>query len=553
MLFVSGCEDEILNKEPKDAFTETAVWEDVNLAEKFILSIYLGLGYPWAGVKPWQGGTVILLDGLTDIAHGNADINGEWSFEQGNISPEFLGPFRNVWNRKYDFIRKANIALDHIDELPLEEEEKNIFKGEVKFLRARMYFDLINRWGGVPLITRVFEMDEDFTETRNNYEEIVDWIVNELDEAKNMVPNQWVDSYWGRVTKGACVALKSNVLLYANSKLHDPNTEPSGPLFDYTKDTWQEVAEAAKEVIDMPEYVLQEVDNPQDYHNIFLHPNDEMIFVQGYHNEYGIFRFHILWALAPMAWGGVNYTMPSHNLVNSFQMANGMMIDEPGSGYNPSPDSIFVNRELRFYANIYHQGSTYSGEEMNFYLPGGNMSKDGIKGGSAPQAGYTIRKLIDPTQEVGKVYGDTPWVWMRLAEMYLNYAEAQYMMGNEAEAIMYINIIRNRVKLPDITSSGNQLFKDIQHERKIELCFENHRFFDVRRWMIADETDNEDVMLLSWEKLDQNGELDPDGELTYETLVHERSFYSRMYYLPIPVEEINKSGLQQNPEYFSGN
>ena len=96
--------------------------------------------------------------------------------------------------------------------------------------------------------------------------------------------------------------------------------------------------------------------------------------------------------------------------------------------------------------------------------------------------------------------GDTPWVWLRLAELYLNYAEAQYELGHEDIARDYVNIIRNRVGLPDITSSGEELFNDIIHERQIELCFEYHRFFDVRRWMIADSADNKDDMVIVWEE-----------------------------------------------------
>ena len=157
---------------------------------------------------------------------------------------------------------------------------------------------------------------------------------------------------------------------------------------------------------------------------------------------------------------------------------------------------------------------------------------------------------MDERIDLWQDLGNTPWIWIRLATMYLNYAEAQYELGNEQEAKEYVNIIRNRVNLPDITSSGEELFSDIQHERRIELVFENQRFFDVRRWMIAEETENEDAIGIVWKKLDANGDLDPNGELTYtfETF-QERSFQERMYYMPIPIAEMQKSDLEQNPGY----
>jgi hypothetical protein len=141
--------------------------------------------------------------------------------------------------------------------------------------------------GGVPLITKPVELDDDFMVSRNSYEEIVDWMVKELDEATEMVPAERSPSDYGRITKGACLGTKSNVLLHANSKLHDPGTAPNGPLFDYTKDTWKACADAAKAVIDMPQYELQQVNSWEDYHKIFIEHNSEMVFSKLYHNNYG--------------------------------------------------------------------------------------------------------------------------------------------------------------------------------------------------------------------------------------------------------------------------
>jgi hypothetical protein len=372
-----------------------------------------------------------------------------------------------------------------------------------------------------------------------------------LEEAKEMVPEKRSEEDWGKVQKAACLTLKSQVLLYANSKLHDPGTEPNGPLFDYTKDTWQEVANAAKEVIDMPYWSLQEVDDWEDYADIFVKPNSEMIFVKPYHKSYGSNSDFLTYVHVNNQFGCWGNNVPLHDLVQSYEMKNGKMIHEPGSGYNPSPDSIYENRDMRFYASILYQGAEFSGEELEYYLPGGAASTDGSEPWNASNTGYSLRKMVD--EDVGNFtteMSEAPWIFQRLAELYLNYAEAQHMMGNEAEARNYINIIRNRVNQPDINSSGEDLFKDIQQERKIELAFEHHRYFDGHRWMIADSIDNIDVKGIQWYKRDEEGNLDPDGELTYEVnVIQERTFHHKMYYHPIPQDEINKSGIKQNPGY----
>ena len=542
---IISCEEQVLDKDPIESFSEKDVWGDIDLVERFVASTYNGLG-------DWRvGGNYKSLPGLvSDMVLNNTGSGRSHPYNRGNLDPDNLGPWRYTWRDKYQYIRKCNVFLENIDDVEASEEHKIILKGEVKYLRARMYFDLISLWGGVPLITEVFKLDDDFNRIRTPYEEIVDWIVSELDQAKGMVPEERIGDDWGKVNKGACVALKSNVLLYANSNLHDPSTEPNGPLFDYKKNTWQEVADAAMEVIEMPQYELQQVENWKDYADIFLKPNSEMIFVKSYHTEYGSNSARVVYVHSANQFGGWGNNIPIHNLVDAYEMNNGKKISEPESGYNPSPDSIYLNRDMRFYASILYQGAVYKGEEMEYFLPGGAASTDGSEPWNASNSGYNLRKFMDETIEFKSDKGETPWIFLRLAEMYLNYAEAQYMMGNESEAIEYLNLIRRRVKQPDINSSGDELFEDIQHERRIELAFEDHRYYDSHRWMIANEVENEDVLGIRWYKKDDNGNLDPNGKLTYNIIVaQERTYHGKMIYLPIPQDEINKSSIQQNPGY----
>jgi len=535
ILVFTGCEEEVLEKKARTIFSDQDVWNDISLARMFQVGLYNGLGDWGIGFDAWKG-----LRALPGVATDEAFANWDWGTRT----------WGSTWIVKYEYIRKCNIFLSNIDDIKVDEKEKKILKGEVKYLRAHFYFELISYFGGVPLITDVFGLDDEFKLSRTPYEEVVDWIEKELNEAKEMVPETRNSADWGKVTKGACLALKSNLLLYANSKLHDVDTEPSGPLYDYKKDTWQEVADAAKAVIDMPHYSLQEVETWEDYNNIFVKQNPEIIFAKAYHKDYGGLNARIEYVNGPMSQGGWGNNVPIHNLVDDFQMENGKYIYEDESGYNSSPDLIYSNRELRFYANILYQGAQYKGQDLEYFLPGGVDSRDGATASNASRSGYNLRKLMNENVAFKNERSETPWIFLRLAEMYLNYAEAQYNMGNEAEARKYINFIRNRVHLPDINSSGEALLRDIQHERRIELAFEYHRFFDVRRWMIADVVENENAMGIQWKKVDENGNIDSNGELTYEIVsIQERNFFPRMYYLPIPIGEIEKAGLEQNAGY----
>ena len=177
------------------------------------------------------------------------------------------------------------------------------------------------------------------------------------------------------------MALKSRVLLYAASPLHDPGSSgaPRGPLYDYTKSSkWQDASDAAKALIDLGQYSLVQVNSVDDYHSLFLSPNSELIFARPFSPDFpnAGTNFNSLpdKAHGAVANGGWGISNPTHNFVQDFKMANGMRINETGSGYDPG--NIYANREMRFYANINYQGATFKGVELEYWSPFGNASKD---------------------------------------------------------------------------------------------------------------------------------------------------------------------------------
>lgn len=546
----TGCEKQVLNKEPTSFFVEDDIWADIELAKKYVFRTFIYMGnWDMDGVNWDVGGEVLGLMDLCDEGLMNWD-RGTYLFNYGNINASELGQLANRWSWNYKGIRDCNIFFENIDKIQGDPEEVKRLEAEIRFVRAHLYANLVNYHGGVPIVTNVFQLDDEFTIARSSYKECIDFIVDELDNAAEILPKTVSSSELGRITKGACLALKSELLLYAASKLHDPDTQPNGPLYDYDVPTkWQDASDAAKAVLDLNQYSLYPVDEWEDYTKIFLSNNNEIIFARHYLAEYaqqGIDKTN-----TPNGYDGYTGNLPLGNMADEFEMSNGKMINDPESGYDPSPEGIYLNRDPRFYADIIYNGCQFRGRDVQFYLPGGLDSPDGPSNWNYAETGYAIRKFMDENHNYQQINGGTqPFIFWRLAEIYLNYAEAEYHLTHEDVARDYVNAVRSRVGIPDVNSTGEQLLEDIQHERRIELCFENKRFFDVRRWMIADETDNAPAMGIEWNKLDSQGNLLYTGTLNYNIItLQQRIFIDRMYYLPIPLDEIERSDLEQNVGY----
>jgi starch-binding outer membrane protein, SusD/RagB family len=551
-----GCEEKVLDKELKTSFSEADVWSDIVLAEKFVIDTYNGLCGFGHGMWSYGAEHSWPTSGTDECFY--LFNYGNWPMNDGTLAPNNMGVYYDQWIKKYKYISQVNEFLSRIDELEGADENKIVrLKGEMKYIRAESYSKLINWFGGVPIITEPFTLESEFNESRNSYQDCVDFIVKELDEAKEMLPEINKGDNWGRVDKGACLALKSRQLLYAASKLHDPSITgrlAKGPLYDYNKETkWKDAADAAKVLIDMPHYSLQEVSTPEDYQKLFLYPNSEIIFARPYHSQYGNLFNRPDLIHSPNGFGGVSGDCVTQNVVDNYEMNNGKMIDELESDYvdNPNTTAMYENRELRFYANVIYHSCIYRGREVEFQHPGGADSRDGPNRDAYSRTGYNMRKFNNESVDFLSTGVETPYIYFRLAEIYLNYAEAQYYLGNENIAREYVNKIRNRVHLPDINTSGEELVEDIQHERSIEFCFEGwHRFFDARRWMIAAQVFDEDARGIEWQLLDENGNMSPNGTLTRIYIpVQTRHFYDKMYYLPIPSSEIERTDLEQNVGY----
>lgn len=530
ILALNSCD--VLDMKPLDKVSDADVWEDSALIELYVNASYNSINHEFSQH---------MLSDASDETYCIHNWANLWVIQKGEMTSDNVTGISekiNYWKSAYSNIRTINVFFDRIDDAPVETDLKNRMKGEMKFIRAWIYANLIWRYGDVPLITDLFELNQDYKVKRDSYSDCVDFITKELDEAMTWLPAKSSSETLGRATGDACKALKARVLLYAASEQNNPS---------HSKEKWEAAAEATKAVLDAG-YSLG-----NDYQSVFLEDNDEIIFAryftQANSTDFMLFNGRN----GSNGWTGEN---PTQNLVNAYEMTNGELpyLNEelplkinPASGYDES--NPYAGRDPRLDASILHDGSMWAGRETETWHGGLDSPESSIGSWNASKTAYAFKKfMVESIPPSGSsVKPENPWIFFRLAEFYLNYAEIMYELGNEEQAREYVNKVRARqsVNMPPVTASGEKLRDKIRNERRVELAFEGHRFFDVRRWCIADETENRDLLAMNIQK-------QADGTKTYEvTMLLKRSFLEQHKLVPIPRTEIDKSegSLVQNPGY----
>jgi hypothetical protein len=563
-LLLFSCED-LLDKKPLTEISEADVWEDPALVNAFVNSRYNQVGVGWT--ESWQSSVVdethlIWSRGCEPITQGYVSPS-----ELGRMNGAWWGWDNRAWSTVWANISNCNLFFDKIDEVPFgNEDERTSLKGQVRFIRVLMYHDLISRWGAMPIITKAYtlnDVDEIMATERANYPECVDFMVSELDKAASELPPSFSGADKGRATSVAALALKSRILLYAASDLM--NVGVKDEYIGYLTpdpDRWKKAAAAADSCIKQAlknGYGLYDRydDVKQNYIQLFLDGgNKEVIFDrQGTTSADGQAINTIDQTNGPSGYGLWGGNVPLQEFVDAFEMADGSKFDWNNSTHKQDP---YANRDQRLHAYVLCEGDAWREREVECFIDadadgneltsGGRDSKYGGDSWNTSLSGYNMRKFMDESYVPNSWDCKTPknWIWLRLAEQYLNLAEARYMEGGKEDAAREaLNVIRKRAKMPDVTASGAELIDKIRNERRIELAFEEHRYYDVRRWKLGEEFLNKTVTGITILKL-------PDGTKTYTPgkTVEERKFYEQMYWLPIPKGETDKNPrIKQNPGY----
>lgn len=605
-ILLISCNKDFLDRKPLGDVNASDAWKDPALAETFVTNIYGGLGL--------GGFNEQMLASLTDEAtftHTGRNIN---TVVEASSSPSNPGWVNGTyeWETMYNWIRPCNVTLRELETSPIDNAAlKDRLKGEALFLRAYFYHQLMRHYGGVPLVDKAYELNEDYSVERSTFEQTINFIVKDCDDAYALLSGKSIAK--GRATPNAALALKARVLLYAASDLHDLTTAKSkssvinayqnGDLIAYASGDrnarWTAAKNAAKAVMDAAGvgYKL-DMTAPADadaakfnYMSIAMaggssapgidkSAESELIFARYFvpeKDEGGSWQGLYNGPNGYNNWAG---NSPIGLLVDDYAMMDGTPFNWSTPAHKAAP---YKNREPRFYATILYDGADWKPrpgtiDPANQIQTGSyDITQDGalaawrgldtrqspIEDWNGSRSGYYIRKFIDPNPTI--VDNNTrqflPWPFFRYTEMVFNYAEACIELGEDGEARNWLNKIRYRAGLPALTESGAALKARYQHERRLELAYEEHRYYDARRWMTAPATLGRKLTFINVTGKFKAGKTatvykhdETVWDYTYnsvENTSHEnRKWDDKMYFVPIHQNEVNRNGkLVQNPGY----
>lgn len=580
MILSVSCTKNYLEKAPDEDLDIQKVFSERKYAESFLTSAYHNIpvmlgAADWDQRNPFTGASdemeITFLGAYSHLLN-----SGAWSANDY---------FPDIWGFMYEGIRKTNIFLENVSKVPMDERERNRWIGEATFLRAFYHFMLARIYGAIPIADHAYTLSEDYTKIRRApVNQVIDFIAQECDKAVPLL--DWKvggADQLGRITKPAALALKAQALLYMASPLWNGNPEYINikdnegtqlfPAFD--KERWRRAAVAAKECIDGAEangyrlYRSASNDPVRNYQEVFIERNNSEVLFARNAGEHS----HFERCSNPVGFGGFSIFCPTQELVDDYEMENGLRpitgynadgspIINPTSGYvetgyvaDKHPKdyypagvrNMYVGREPRFYASINFNGAIWKGRGIQFWFEG----LDGRKraGSDYCISGYLMKKMVNPTSDIFQNrFSLNTFIYYRLGESYLNYAEAlNEMDGPVADVYKYVNLIRDRSGLPALPTglSQDEMRERIRHERRIELAFETHRYFDTRRWKIAAAIDSKEIHGMN---IGAGTNLH-DENFYKRTVIEKRVFIAPKHYMwPIQQAEINKNqNLVQNP------
>lgn len=567
-LFTS-CTEDFLDRAPTSALNQTQVFSDLSLTRQYQLALYQTLR---GGFQSFANGDFTenwgydLVSNMDDHCMGSKTdnstfemITGGWMARSENANWGSAFEVARRWRTSYQSIRSINIFLENYKNAPLltnaDSLEMKSMLGEAYFLRAHHYFELIKRWGGVPLVFNVMKATDDQFLPRQPIRTCIDSVVSDCNKGAALMDSATTKIVKGRVTKGAALGLKARALLWGASQYW--STRGSGI-------NWQDAANAAAEVINMNVYHLQ-----ASYRDVFLKPfNSEVIYSQNAPAKN-------MWDLdkwVPNFLGGSTYGnfQPTQEFVDCYEIKDNVS----GQYVNfdrTNPDHLAnmynkTRRDPRFAQSLIYNGASWQGITCQYYT-GGNLGYKTVGDlKSCYYTGYCFTKYWQESVLVGTVNGvprkgseQLNWIFLRYADILLMYAEAQNQAagpnssapGCALTALGAINQVRQRAGLTDLPGSISQADFDakLRNERSVEFCIEDQRFFDVRRWGIGEVLARDLHQVVATKNT--------DGSFVYDfsqTVGPPRKHYDNpdQYILyPINVEELLRNpSLTQNPGWF---
>ena len=572
-----SCDDDFLDRQPLNIISESDVWSSLTGVEAYLVTLYNNMqteDFNYNGIIDYQG----YLPYVTDICLRAKT----W----GTVSNVSIMPSNAYGWWGYGQVRQANLFLENIDDASISQDQKVILRGEARFIRAFYYFSMVKRYGGVPIIEDAQQFTGDnlaeLQVSRNTEQEVYDWIASELDLAIADLPATRGSDDKFRATKWAAYALKSRAMLYAASSARYAGVQLNGLIGIPSSEAeryYTAAKNASKAIMDSEQYTLfdESDDKAQNFYDLFMGDgtNSEMIFVKSFKapDKTHSFDFFNTPHSFRIDWGsGFN---PTVDLVQDYEYVDGsegtLRVNDANG--NPikyqNPADLFDGKDPRFFATVLYPFAPYQGGivevragiiDNDQIITAGNltdlygqgseavtiMGKDGPSANSDPtKTGFYLHKFINDSQQVPDGRSETPWPIFRYAEVLLNYAEATVELGENGLALDAINRIRTRAGIASLENIDRD---KVRHERKVELAFENHRFWDLRRWRNGTEILNNTQPLalnpyLVWEDKTYIFSIDNAPR-------QPRTWTEQMYWEAIPGNEISTNpNMIQNPLY----
>lgn len=508
----NACEDEVLNKKPLDTITDATLWSDPVLIDDYLTECYSEMRFyfemPYG--KPLNSGSLSQIRALDAVTISD-ETQPSWISAPKSNWITISGGVFEWWG--YPTIRKLNIFIEKVGALDLNESYKKQRLAEARFLRAFAYFNLVKRYGGVPLITWVQQLndpEEELYPKRDKEDDVYQFILTEIDEIAEDLPEVYGD---GRATKYAALALKSRAAMYAASIAQWGSVQLDGVVgIPSNKATtyWQATYDVSRSIIESGMFELYDksADKVENYRNIFLDENNsEVIFSQRFDGKSGIgHAWDILNIPLPYnVWASGQHACVYLEMVESYDNIDGTsgVIDRQklttgvNNGHLFTVEELWGKKDPRFKASIYGHGTQWTHANGDFILDyhdgiefDGKWERVGSYKGvlcksksTGRRTNFGVLKYLDKdlATEQAINFSKTDYIVFRYAEILLNYAEAAFELG-KGDGLWAVNKLRRRAGMPELSSVTRE---DIRHERKVELAFEGNRYFDLRRWRIA--------------------------------------------------------------------
>lgn len=570
LLFLQGCSN-VLDKKPLDIISDAVVWSDPKLIDAYLADLYYRVDFiEIRGNYAEQTSFAMIAsmggEGRSFGTHHQSYVASTTVITSAGIPSEL-----DYWN--YKNIRDCNYFIEKLKDSPLDQAIIAQRTAEVRFLRAYMYFQMVIRFGGVPIITKALDMNatpEEIYVPRDSEKAVYDFIINEMNDIIQVLPPTYTANDKGRPTKWAAYALQSRAAIYAASIAKYGQQQLNGMLGFPASDAEHYATisyDASKAIINNQIHALYErqTDPVLNFQNLFLDEsadNKEVIMAEVY--DYAKNRAHAF-TLRAMShdfngtWASMCYM---YDFVERFEFADG----SPGNKISRaqltanewSSAELFGNRDPRFKASVFYPESPWQGGKTYFHsrtIRDGKTYTSGTAEDGWPyqsiarnnqRTGFMVKKRCNESLKTTTVINDqTDYIIFRLGEIYLNLAEAAYYKGLTGEALTALNRVRQRAQMPAKTAINEAI---IQNERLVELTWENQSYWDIKRWRIAKNLLNGVRMAGLQYTYNYNTKKYKITITNAEGVA--RTFLDRNYYLPIGVNRVSENPkFVENPEY----